>query len=189
MRIVLHGLRARSARRGDRAGEGLGAQISRGLHPRLEAGTQLENFRISAMGGTNSRLIPGSTSRPARPFPAWPEAKAAGLRRTARATRQRLAGNARPRGSRPCAAPGRCAGRHLARGLGRGRCGRDRARRACRTVRRSIFIGCEGESERGYVAFLGRLAEQVGLAVHLDPVVLQPGGGDPLAIVELAVKR
>ena len=52
-----------------------------------------------------------------------------------------------------------------------------------------IFVGCEGESERGYVAFLGRLAEQAGLAVHLDSLVLQPGGGDPLAIVELAVKR
>ncbi len=52
-----------------------------------------------------------------------------------------------------------------------------------------IFIGCEGESERGYVRFLGRLAEAEGLAVHLDPEVLQPGGGDPLAIVELAVKR
>lgn len=62
-------------------------------------------------------------------------------------------------------------------------------RRPFRTQRVPIFVGCEGESERGYVAFLGRLAEQAGLAVHLDPLVLQPGGGDPLAIVELAVKR
>lgn len=61
--------------------------------------------------------------------------------------------------------------------------------RPSRPQRIPIFIGCEGESERGYVAFLGRLAEQAGLAVHLDPLVLQPGGGDPLAIVELAVKR
>lgn len=62
-------------------------------------------------------------------------------------------------------------------------------RRPFRPQRVPIFIGCEGESERGYVAFLGRLAEAAGLAVHLDPEVLQPGGGDPLAIVERAVKR
>lgn len=64
-----------------------------------------------------------------------------------------------------------------------------RRARPSRPQRVPIFIGCEGESERGYVAFLGRLAEQAGLAVHLDSMVLQPGGGDPLAIVELAVKR
>lgn len=62
-------------------------------------------------------------------------------------------------------------------------------RRTLRPQRVPIFIGCEGESERGYVAFLSRLAEQAELAVHLDPVVLQPGGGDPLAIVERAVQR
>jgi hypothetical protein len=61
--------------------------------------------------------------------------------------------------------------------------------RPFRPQRAPIFIGCEGESERGYIAFLGRLAEQAELAVHLDPVVLQPGGGDPLAIVERAVQR
>ncbi|WP_439532727.1 RloB domain-containing protein [Polymorphobacter sp.] len=62
-------------------------------------------------------------------------------------------------------------------------------RRPFRPQRVPIFIGCEGESERGYVAFLSRLVEEAGLAVHLDPVVLQPGGGDPLAIVERARKR
>ncbi len=61
--------------------------------------------------------------------------------------------------------------------------------RPFRPQRAPIFIGCEGESERSYVAFLGRLAEQAKLAVHLDPVVLQPGGGDPLAIVERAAQR
>lgn len=55
--------------------------------------------------------------------------------------------------------------------------------------RRPIFIGCEGESERGYVALLGRLADQASCPVHLDPVLLQPGGGDPLAIVQRAVQR
>ena len=64
-----------------------------------------------------------------------------------------------------------------------------RRRRSFRPQRVPIFIGCEGESERGYVALLGRLVEQATLPVHLDPILLQPGGGDPLAIIELAVKR
>lgn len=51
-----------------------------------------------------------------------------------------------------------------------------------------ILIGREGESERGYVAFLGRFADEVGLAVHIDSMDLQPGGGDPLAIVQLTVR-
>lgn len=55
--------------------------------------------------------------------------------------------------------------------------------------RRRLFVGCEGESERSYGAFLTRLIEEGELAVHLDTVVLQPGGGDPCAIVELAVQR
>lgn len=55
--------------------------------------------------------------------------------------------------------------------------------------RRRLFVGCEGESERGYGAFLTRLIEERELAVHLDMVVLQPGGGDPCAIVELAAQR
>lgn len=62
-------------------------------------------------------------------------------------------------------------------------------RRAARPQRVRIFVGCEGESEQGYVALLQRLADAAGLALHLDTVVLQPGGGDPLAIVELAVRR
>lgn len=55
--------------------------------------------------------------------------------------------------------------------------------------RKPIFVGCEGESERSYIALLGRLAEQNGLAVHLDPIVLQPGGGDSLALIERAAQR
>lgn len=55
--------------------------------------------------------------------------------------------------------------------------------------RTPIFIGCEGESERGYVALLGRIAEQAGLAVHLDAVLLQPGGGDPRAIIDRGIQR
>lgn len=55
--------------------------------------------------------------------------------------------------------------------------------------RRRLFVGCEGESEQGYVAWLTRLAEARRVAVHLDAFLLQPGGGDPLAIIEQAVAR
>ncbi|WP_019831140.1 RloB domain-containing protein [Sphingomonas sp. PR090111-T3T-6A] len=55
--------------------------------------------------------------------------------------------------------------------------------------RRRLFVGCEGESEQAYVALLSRLAEAQRLSVHLDAVLLRPGGGDPLGLVELAVKK
>lgn len=55
--------------------------------------------------------------------------------------------------------------------------------------RRRFFVGCEGESEQGYVALLARLAEVARLPLHLDVVLLRPGGGDPLGLVELAAKR
>lgn len=55
--------------------------------------------------------------------------------------------------------------------------------------RRPIFVGCEGESERGYVTFLGRLAQQEGLSIQLDPVLLRPGGGDPCDLIELAARK
>lgn|GEM_PF-2814786 len=38
--------------------------------------------------------------------------------------------------------------------------------------RRRYFIGCEGESEQGYVALLQRFANEAGLAVHLDTKVI-----------------
>lgn len=53
--------------------------------------------------------------------------------------------------------------------------------------RRRVFLGCEGESERGYGAFLRILLEELRQDVHLDPVLL--GGGDPLTLVELAAER
>jgi hypothetical protein len=52
-----------------------------------------------------------------------------------------------------------------------------------------IFIGCEGASERGYAAWLQRLADHVGLHVFLDSVVAGTGGGDPLAIVKESAKE
>jgi hypothetical protein len=51
--------------------------------------------------------------------------------------------------------------------------------------RKRVFVGCEGESERSYIAllqqFMGIRAE-----FHLVNDVLN--GGDPLAIVDSAIK-
>jgi hypothetical protein len=60
-----------------------------------------------------------------------------------------------------------------------------------RPQRRRIFLGCEGESERSYGAFLHQIKAQSGL-LHIEAVLLLPGGGDPLAIIErtyAAIKR
>lgn len=56
-----------------------------------------------------------------------------------------------------------------------------------RPQRRRVFVGCEGDSEVGYAAFIGLLAEEAHLAVHLD--IRRCRGGDPLAIVETAVNE
>lgn len=53
--------------------------------------------------------------------------------------------------------------------------------------RRRIFVACEGESEVGYAAFLGHLADVSGLSLHLD--IRRCHGGDPLAIIETAVRE
>ncbi len=57
-----------------------------------------------------------------------------------------------------------------------------------RRIRRKkrIFIGCEGSSERGYVALLQRIADEQCRAVHLDARKLT-GAGDPLALVQRAL--
>jgi hypothetical protein len=60
-------------------------------------------------------------------------------------------------------------------------------RRAFIPQRRRVFPGCEGECERGYGALLRRLLETQRRDVYLDLVLLKPGGGDPLAIVERAL--
>jgi len=64
-----------------------------------------------------------------------------------------------------------------------------RRRRLLIPQRRRIFLGCEGESERGYGALIGRLLESQRRDVHLHVVLLKPGGGDPLALIEQARKR
>ncbi len=64
--------------------------------------------------------------------------------------------------------------------------------RRCRPAlpqRRPIFLGCEGESERGYAELIRRLREERRRDLHLDVTLLRPGGGDPLALVELACRK
>ena len=55
--------------------------------------------------------------------------------------------------------------------------------RQAHNQRRRIFVGCEGDSERGYIAFLAHQLELVHHKVHLDAKLLRPGGGDPLALM------
>ena len=56
--------------------------------------------------------------------------------------------------------------------------------------RRRIFLGCEGSSEHAYGTLLGRLArDRQDVHVHIDVVALNPGAGDPLALVERALQE
>jgi hypothetical protein len=64
-----------------------------------------------------------------------------------------------------------------------------RASRRTVPLRRRVFLGCEGESERGYGARLRDLLNARRQDVHLDVVLLKPGGGDHLALAERAVRR
>jgi hypothetical protein len=56
-------------------------------------------------------------------------------------------------------------------------------------VRRQIYIGCEGASEVGYAAILQDLVNAASLPIYLKIEELGPGAGDPLARIELAVRR
>ena len=62
-----------------------------------------------------------------------------------------------------------------------------RQRSQHRLERKPIFVGCEGESERGYIAFISDLAENARLPVFIKPVLLSPAG-DPMARVEKAIR-
>jgi hypothetical protein len=55
--------------------------------------------------------------------------------------------------------------------------------------RRPVYIGCEGASEVSYAGFLQDLIRAADLPVHLVVQELGPGAGDPLARVEMAVRR
>ncbi|GJE18527.1 RloB domain-containing protein [Methylobacterium marchantiae] len=64
-----------------------------------------------------------------------------------------------------------------------------RQRRPAIPQRRRIFLGCEGESEQSYGVLLGRLIEARHRRIHIDAVLLQPGAGDPLGLVERAIRQ
>ena len=53
-------------------------------------------------------------------------------------------------------------------------------------LRRRIFVGCEGDGERSYIALVQLIVNSVHQKVHLDPQLLQPGGGDPLDLARRA---
>jgi hypothetical protein len=66
--------------------------------------------------------------------------------------------------------------------------------RHLRPLRRRIFIGCEGQSERSYVGVIQNLCNvpNRNLAVHLDGQVIKNTGGDPeliLARAEAMIQR
>jgi hypothetical protein len=63
-----------------------------------------------------------------------------------------------------------------------------RRRPTLRPQRRPVFLGCEGESERGYATLIGRLRDELRPDLHLDVRLLRPGGGDPLALVQRALE-
>lgn len=55
------------------------------------------------------------------------------------------------------------------------------------SVRKQIFVGCEGGSERSYAAFLGQLADAAGLRVYLETRDL--GGGDAKTCMGRAISE
>ena len=61
-----------------------------------------------------------------------------------------------------------------------------RRHRLGRPQRRTVFLGCEGDSERAYGALISRLHEEHRHDLYLHVVLLKPGGGDPLTLVERA---
>ena len=64
-----------------------------------------------------------------------------------------------------------------------------RRRRPLIRQRELYFVGCEGDGERAYVALLNTLAQDRGLHLWIQAEPLNPGAGDPLALVERAVER
>lgn len=62
-----------------------------------------------------------------------------------------------------------------------------RRRRPHIPQRRRVFLGCEGLSEHGYATLLARMArEHEGIHVHIHVEQLQPGAGDPVALIARA---
>ena len=62
-------------------------------------------------------------------------------------------------------------------------------RRSSIPQRRTVFVGCEGESESGYAALLQHFLREANLYVHLIIEDLGIGAGDPLSKVAMAVRK
>ncbi len=58
-----------------------------------------------------------------------------------------------------------------------------------RPQRTRIYFGCEGQSEQSYGKRLNEIADAAGLYLHFDNDLLQPGGGNPLELIKLAIVR
>lgn len=52
-----------------------------------------------------------------------------------------------------------------------------------------VMVACEGKGEEAYTAVLGKIVKSQGIPFHLDPVALNPGAGDPLALMRRAVQE
>lgn len=62
-------------------------------------------------------------------------------------------------------------------------------RRRIIAQKRLVFLGCEGKSEAGYGALLSRIVRDTpDLNLHVHVQILQPGAGDPLQLVEKALR-
>lgn len=56
-------------------------------------------------------------------------------------------------------------------------------------ARRSVFLGCEGESEQAYCQVLSDVLRPLIPRVHLAPELIGEGAGDPLAKIRKAIKK
>jgi hypothetical protein len=65
----------------------------------------------------------------------------------------------------------------------------NKPRRAIVLQRVPVFIGCEGQSERGYAGLLMKIIRQGQLSFHLHIEDLGLGSGDPHARIQKAAKK
>lgn len=64
-----------------------------------------------------------------------------------------------------------------------------RGRHSLIPPRRPVFVGCEGESETGYIGLLQDLLNAAAIPVHLVVENLGLGAGDPLSRIEMALRK
>lgn len=57
------------------------------------------------------------------------------------------------------------------------------------SVRRPVFLGCEGESEQAYCIVLADIINQSVKDIHLETTLLGEGAGSPLTKIKKAIKK